>query len=70
MVMTTTIVITNSGSTNTIGWRILIGANGQASFVSGDGAGNATLPETLYAKLKATSPPRNRLANGPASSPA
>ena len=35
MVMSTTIIITNSGSTNTIGWRILIGANGEASYVSG-----------------------------------
>jgi hypothetical protein len=52
MVMSTTIVITNSGSTNTIGWRILIGATGDASYVSGDGAGNATLPADLYAKLK------------------
>lgn len=52
MVMSTTIVITNSGSTNTIGWRILIGANADASYVSGDGAGNATLPADLYAKLK------------------
>ena len=52
MVMSTTIIITNSGSTNTIGWRILIGANGEASYVSGDGAGNATLPAGLYAKLK------------------
>jgi len=52
MVMTTTIVITDSGSTNAIGWRILIGANGDASFVSGDGPGKATLPEALFAKLK------------------
>src|SRR5260221_607640 len=52
MVMTTTIVITNSGSTNTIGYRILIGATGEASFVSGDGPGNATLPAALFAKLK------------------
>ena len=52
MVMTTTIVITNTGSTNTIGYRILIGANGEASYVSGDGAGNATLPPGMLTKLK------------------
>jgi hypothetical protein len=52
MVMTTTIVITNSGATNLIGYRILIGANGDASYVSGDGPGNATLPAALFAKLK------------------
>ena len=51
MVMTTTIVIANTGSTNTIGWRILIGANGDASYVSGDGASSATLPADLFAKL-------------------
>src|ERR1700687_4689755 len=50
MVMTTTIVITNSGATNLIGYRILIGANGDASFVSGDGPGNAALPAALFAK--------------------
>lgn len=52
MVMTTTIVITNTGSTNTIGYRILIGAGGEASYVSGDGAGNATLPQDMFAKLR------------------
>ncbi len=52
MVMTTTIVITNSGSTNTIGYRILIGTNGETSYVSGAGSGKATLPAALYAKLK------------------
>jgi len=52
MVMTTTIVITNSGATNLIGYRILIGPTGEASFVSGDGPGNAALPAALFAKLK------------------
>ena len=52
MVMTTTIVITNTGSTNTIGYRIFIGATGEASYVSGDGAGNAILPAALFAKLR------------------
>jgi hypothetical protein len=52
MVMTTTIAVTNTGSTNTVGYRILIGANGEASYVSGDGAGKATLPQGMFAKLK------------------
>ena len=52
MVPSTTIVITNSGATNLIGWRILIGPNGEASFVSGDGPGKATLPQALFAKLR------------------
>src|ERR1043165_706142 len=50
MVMTTTIVITNSGSTNTIGWRVLIGANGEASYVTGGGPWSATLPPGLFTK--------------------
>src|SRR5258706_10283853 len=52
MVMTTTIVITNSGATNLIGYRILIGSNGDASFLSRDGPGNPTLPAALLPKLK------------------
>jgi hypothetical protein len=52
MVTTTAIVITDSGSTNTIGYRIVVGANGEASYVTGDGRGNATLPADLFAKLR------------------
>ena len=52
MVPTTTIVITNTGSTNTIGFRILIGPAGEASYVSGAGVGNAVLPAALFAKLR------------------
>lgn len=53
MVMQTVIVIMNSGSANLIGYRILIGANGDTSFVSGDGPGHASLPADLYARLQA-----------------
>ena len=53
MVMQSVIVIVNSGSANLIGYRILIGANGDTSFVSGDGPGHATLPAELYARLQA-----------------
>ena len=53
MVMNNVIVIANSGSTNTIGYRIIIGANGDASYVSGDGPGGAALTPDLYARLKA-----------------
>ncbi|MBI1213223.1 MAG: hypothetical protein GC190_17295 [Alphaproteobacteria bacterium] len=52
MVTTTAIVITNSGATNLIGWRITIGTNGEASYVSGEGSGSATLPADLFAKLR------------------
>ena len=52
MVTTNTIVITNSGATNLIGWRIMIGANGEASYVTGDGPGSATLPADMFAKLR------------------
>lgn len=52
MVMTTTIEISNSGSTNLIGYRVLIGTDGSTSFVSGDGPGQATLPAELFDRLK------------------
>lgn len=69
MVMSTTIVITNSGATNLIGWRILIGANGEASYVSGEGPGSATLPADLFAKLKADIEAAKPLANLPQEQP-
>lgn len=53
MVMQNVIVIVNSGSTNTIGYRIYVGADGNANFVSGEGPGQAALPADLYARLKA-----------------
>ena len=52
MVMTSTIQITNSGATDSIGFRVLIGTGGEASFVSGDGSGHATLPAELYQRIK------------------
>jgi hypothetical protein len=52
MVPTNAMVITNSGSTNMIGYRIIVAANGEASFVSGEGHGSAKLAPTLLAKLK------------------
>jgi len=52
MVMTTTVQIVNSGSTNSIGYRVLIGSGGEASFVSGDGSGHATLPSDLFGRLQ------------------
>jgi hypothetical protein len=51
MVMTTTIQIINSGATDSIGYRVMIGTGGEASFVSGDGSGNATLPADMFAQL-------------------
>jgi len=52
MVPTNAIVIINSGSTNTIGYRIVVTTDGEASFASGDGQGSARLPQGLFAKLK------------------
>lgn len=49
--MTTTVQIINSGATDSIGYRVLIGTGGEASFVSGDGSGNATLPAELFGQL-------------------
>ena len=69
MVMTTTIAITNSGATNLIGWRILIGTNGDASYVTGDGPGHATLPADLFAKLRADIDAAKPLASLPQESP-
>jgi hypothetical protein len=69
MVMSTTIVITNSGSTNTIGWRVLIGAGGEASYVTGDGPGSATLPAGLFTKLKADVEAAKPLASLPQEQP-
>jgi hypothetical protein len=52
MVMTTTIQIINTGATDSIGYRVLLGADGSASFVSGDGSGHATLPAGLFDRLQ------------------
>ena len=52
MVMTTTIQIINSGATDSIGYRVLIGTGGDTSYVSGDGSGNALLPAELFQQIK------------------
>ena len=62
MVMTNTIVITNSGATNLIGWRVLIAPDGSASWASGDGTGQSVLPPSLK-KLAADIAASKPLAN-------
>jgi len=52
MVMTSTIQISNSGATDSIGYRVLIAADGEASFVSGDGPGRAQLPAAMFDQLQ------------------
>jgi hypothetical protein len=47
-----TIVIENSGSTNTIGFRVRISAEGRAAYVSGAGAGEALLPHAVFHRLR------------------
>jgi len=53
MVMQTSIVIANAGTDALIGFRVLVGPNGDASYVSGAGAGQAHLPDPLFDTLKA-----------------
>ncbi len=69
MVTSNAIVIVNSGATNLIGWRITIGANGDASYVTGDGPGNATLPADVFAKLRGDIDAAKPLANIPQEQP-
>lgn len=52
MVPTDAIVITDTGSTNTLGYRIVIGRDGGASYQSGEGPGSARLPGSIFGKLK------------------
>jgi hypothetical protein len=52
MVPMDAIVITDTGSTNMIGYRIVIGRNGEASYTSGDSHGSTQLPEPIFSKLK------------------
>jgi hypothetical protein len=47
-----TIVIENSGSTNTIGFRVWISPEGHAAYVSGAGTGEAPLPHALFHQLR------------------
>ena len=67
-VMSTVIVITNTGSTNTIGYRVLIGSNGQASYSSGTGSGQADLPGPMFERLKHDIAAASPLASLPAPS--
>jgi hypothetical protein len=46
------IVIENSGSTNAIGFRVRISAEGRAAYVSGAGAGEALLPHAVFHRLR------------------
>lgn len=67
------IVIVDSGSTNTIGYRITVSASGEASYVSGAGPGHATLPADLYTHLKsdvAGAGPLSKLPAGSCMKPA
>lgn len=45
------IVITNTGSTNTIGYRVQIEADGHAAYSSGEGSGEAVLPASMFERL-------------------
>ncbi len=51
MTTATTITIINTGATNLIGYRIVIGQKGDAVYESGDGSGRAALPANLAEKL-------------------
>ncbi|MBH8575171.1 hypothetical protein I8752_19555 [Nostocaceae cyanobacterium CENA369] len=44
-------VIANSGSTNTIGYRIYVSPTGEANYVDGKGSGQGKLPEKLIKKF-------------------
>jgi hypothetical protein len=52
MVPTDAIVITDTGSTNMFGYRIVVGRNGGASYASGEGHGSVQLPASTFSKLK------------------
>ena len=67
MVMQTAFVISNAGSDTLIGYRVLVGPNGDASYVSGDGAGQAHLPDPLSDTLKADVDAAKLAPAGPAS---
>src|ERR1700733_11938949 len=52
MIMSNAIVITNTGATNLIGFRVVISADGHAAFVSGNGSGGGLLPPRLLHRLQ------------------
>ncbi len=60
LVPTTTAVILNSGSTNTIGYRIYVTSSGQVSYVDGKGRGNGIISKRLatrfFTDIKAAKP--------------
>lgn len=60
LVLSTTAVILNSGSTNTIGYRIYVSPSGEANYVDGNGSGQGQLDEKLtkrfFRDLKAAEP--------------
>ena len=47
-----TILIVNSGSTNTTGYRVNISSNGQATYSSGESWGHASLPRRMFDRFK------------------
>jgi hypothetical protein len=51
LVPTTTAVITNSGSTNTIGYRAFVAPSGIVNYDTGKGPGQGRLPTSLTAKF-------------------
>jgi len=51
MVTIDSIVITNTGAANVIGYRVFIAHDGAAHFLSGRGVGNAILPGSLRERL-------------------
>ncbi len=52
MIMSNAIVITNTGATNLIGYRVVISADGHAAFVSDNGSGDGMLPPRLFDRLE------------------
>lgn len=51
LIPSTTAVITNSGSTNTIGYRIYVAPSGAVNYVTGIGAGHNRIPRSLTTKF-------------------
>lgn len=51
LVTSNTAVITNTGSTNTIGYRIYVSPSGQVSYVDGNGRSTGTISARLAKKL-------------------
>ena len=52
MVMSNTVVVSNSGSTNFIGYRLSIAPGGQAVYVTGEGPRRGWLPRSMLRRLK------------------